>query len=106
MVAKKKKLRTEIATLNTTNVPIRSYQDPLLRPIQNKLKTKRPSPFDGLKKNFQRFFIKIRYYQKFYQQNLPFDFNKVQDTIINIIENVSKWKEPLFQDFLENDSNN
>ena len=93
LVAKKEELRAEIATLNTTelpNVPIHRHQDPLLRPIQNKLKTKRPPLFDGLKKNLQRFLIGTRYYQRFYQQSLSFDSNKVQNVIVNIIGNVSK----------------
>ncbi len=65
LVAKRKKLRTEIATLNTTgpsNISIRRHQDPLLRPTRDKLKAKRPLPFDSSKENFQKFFIKIRYY--------------------------------------------
>ena len=33
LVAKKEKLRAEIATLNAINVLIRGYQDPFLRPI-------------------------------------------------------------------------
>ena len=70
LVVKRKKLRIEIVILNATgppNVLIRRYQDPFLRLTQDKLKTKRPLPFDGLKKNFQRFFTGIRYYQEFYQ---------------------------------------
>ncbi len=54
LVVKRKKLRTEIVALNTTrlfNVPIRSHQNPFIKLIQNKLKTKRPPPFDNLKKN-------------------------------------------------------
>jgi len=69
LVAKRKELRAEIVTLNVAgppNIPIHSYQNPLLRPTQDKLKVKKPSLFDSLKKNFQRFFIGIRYYQKFY----------------------------------------
>ena len=80
LVVKRKELRAKIITLNVagpTNVLIHSHQNPLLRPTRNKLKAKRPPSFNNLKKNFQKFFIRIRYYQRFYQQNLPFDFNKV-----------------------------
>jgi len=90
LITKREELRTEIVVLNITNVPIRGHQDPLLGPTQNKLKTKRPPPFDNLKKNLQKFLTKTRYYQRFYQQNLPLDSDKVQDTIVNIIENISK----------------
>ncbi len=51
LVVKKKELRTKIAALNAINVPVYSYQDPLLRPIRDKLKAKRLPPFDDLKKN-------------------------------------------------------
>ncbi len=61
LIVKREKLRTEIATLNAANVPVRSYQDPFLRPIQDKLKAKRSPPFDSLKENLQRFFIRIQY---------------------------------------------
>src|SRR6266699_1069844 len=91
LIAKREELRTEIATLNAVglfNAPVRSHQDPLLNQGRDKLKTKRPPPFDDMKKNLQRFFIGTRYYQGFYQQNLSFDFNKVQDIIVNIIEDV------------------
>ncbi len=67
LVTKREELRAEIAILNTVNVPIRNYQDPLLRSTQDKFKVKRPLFFDNLKKNFQKFFIRIRYYQRFYQ---------------------------------------
>ncbi len=80
LVAKKKEFRTEIAVLNIAgfpNVPVCKHQNLLLRPTRDKLKIKRPSPFDSLKKNFQRFFIRIRYYQGFYQQSLPFDSDKI-----------------------------
>ncbi len=109
LVVKREELRAEIITLNAagfSNVPIRRYQNPLLRPTRDKLKVKRPVSFDNIKKNFQRFFTKTRYYQRFYQQNLPFDSNKIQDIIVNIIKDVSKQEEPLFQDFLEYDSDN
>ena len=69
LIAKREELRAEIATLNTTglpNVPIRGYQDPFLKPTQDKFKAKRPPLFDSLKENFQRFFTKTRYYQGFY----------------------------------------
>ncbi len=69
LVAKRKELRAEIIALNaagSSNIPIRGYQDPLLRSTQDKLKVKRPSPFDGTKENLQRFFIRTRYYQRFY----------------------------------------
>ncbi len=65
LIAKKKELRAEIVILNATrpsNVPIRRYQDPFPRPTRDKLKVKRPTPFDSTKKNFQRFFTKTRYY--------------------------------------------
>ncbi len=106
LVAKREELQAEIVALNITNVPIRGHQDLLLRPTQDKLKAKRPPPFDSLKENLQRFFIGTRYYQGFYQQSLPLDSDKVQDVIVNIVEDVSKWEEPLFRDFLKNDSDN
>ncbi len=56
LIAKKKELRAEIVVLNAANVPIRNHQDPFLRSTQDKLKVKRSSPFDSLKKNFQRVF--------------------------------------------------
>ena len=80
LVVKRKELRAEIVVLNAVkppNVLVRGYQDPFLRPIRDKFKAKRPTPFDGIKENFQRFFIKIRYYQGFYQQSLPFDSDKI-----------------------------
>jgi len=55
LVVKREKLRAEITTLyaaGPSNIPIRRYQDPLLKPIQNKLKAKRPPSFNSLKKNF------------------------------------------------------
>ncbi len=93
LIAKRKELRTKIAALYTagsSNILVRGHQDPLLKPIWNKFKTKRLPPFDNLKENLQKFFIKTRYYQEFYQQSLPFDSDKVQDAIINIIEDISK----------------
>ncbi len=80
LVTKKEEFQTEIAVLHATrssNVPVYRYQDPLLKPIQNKLKAKRPLLFDNLKENLQKFFIRIRYYQRFYQQNLSLDSDKV-----------------------------
>ena len=74
--------------------------------MRNKLKIKRLLSFNSLKENFQRFFIKIQYYQRFYQQSLPFDSNKIQNVIINIIGDISKWREPLLRNFLKNDSDN
>ncbi len=69
LVAKREEFRTEIAVLNVaglSNILIYGYQDPFLRPTQDKLKAKRPLLFNGLKENFQRFFIRTRYYQGFY----------------------------------------
>ncbi len=65
LVVKKEEFWTEIAILNTagpSNILIRSYQDPFLKPTQDKLKTKRPPPFNNLKENLQKFFTKTRYY--------------------------------------------
>jgi len=90
LVIKKEELWAEIAALNIINVLVRSHQNPFLRPIRDKFKTKRPLPFDNLKENLQKFFIRIRYYQRFYQQNLLFDFDKIQNIIINIIKDISK----------------
>ncbi|SRR6266566_1634012 len=69
LVIKRKELRTKIAVLNIIrfiNILICRYQNLFLRLIQDKFKVKRPLPFDNLKKNFQKFFIKTRYYQRFY----------------------------------------
>ncbi len=69
LVVKRKEFRTEIVTLYTagpSNVPVRRYQNPLLRLTQDKFKVKKSSSFDGLKENFQKFFIRTRYYQGFY----------------------------------------
>ena len=52
LVIKREELRAEIAVLNTVNALIRNHQDPFLGPIRDKFKVKRPSFFDGLKKNF------------------------------------------------------
>ncbi len=65
LVVKRKELRIEIVTINTigfSKPSIHRYQNPSLRLIQDKFKAKKPPLFDSLKKNFQRFFIKIRYY--------------------------------------------
>ncbi len=62
LVIKREELRAEIAVLNTVNALIRNHQDPFLGPIRDKFKVKRLLFFDGLKKNFQKFFIKTRYY--------------------------------------------
>ncbi len=54
LIIKREELRTEIAVLNATgssNILVRSHQDPLLRPTRDKLKAKRPPPFNSLKKN-------------------------------------------------------
>ena len=70
LIIKKEELRAEIVVLNATgssNILIRNYQDPFLKPIQNKLKAKRPLFFADLKENLQKIFIRIRYYQRFYQ---------------------------------------
>ncbi len=93
LIVKREELRAEIAALYAVrlfNIPIRRYQDPLLKLIRDKFKAKRLSFFDSLKKNLQKFFTKIRYYQKFYQQNLSFDSNKIQDVIVNIMKDVLK----------------
>ncbi len=64
LIAKRKELRAKIAALYTaelSNILIRGYQDPLLKPIQNKFKIKRPPLFNSLKKNLQKSFtIKIK----------------------------------------------
>ena len=95
LIVKREEFQAEIAALNVVNIPIRSYQNPFLKPTRNKLKAKRPSPFDSLKENFQKFFIRTRYYQGFYQQSLSFDSDKIQDTIVNIVKDTLKWREPL-----------
>ncbi len=80
LIAKREELRTKIVALNITgplNVLIYGYQNLFLKPIQDKFKAKKLSFFDGLKENLQGFFTKTRYYQGFYQQSLPFDFNKI-----------------------------
>ncbi len=69
LIVKKKEFRAEIVVLNITgffNVLICKYQNLFLKLIQDKFKVKRLLSFNSLKENFQRFFIKIRYYQGFY----------------------------------------
>ena len=74
-VTKKEELQAELteaaAATPTTNIQT------FITIAYNKLKAKRPLPFDRTKETFQRFFIKTHYYYKFYNQNLPFDLNKV-----------------------------
>ncbi len=80
LVAKKKELRTEIVVLNAAgppNILICSHQNLFLRLTRDKFKAKRLLSFDGLKENLQRFFTKTRYYQRFYQQSLLFDSDKI-----------------------------
>ncbi len=63
LVAKREKLRTELmetATALTTNIQIP------ITIVYDKLKAKRPPPFDRIKETFQRFFIGTCYYYKFY----------------------------------------
>ncbi len=62
LVAKRKKLRTEIAILNTINIPIYGHQDPRLKLIRYKFKAKRSPLFNNLKKNLQKFLIETQYY--------------------------------------------
>ncbi len=69
LVVKRKKLRVEIVTMNVArffNVLIYGQKDLFLRSIQDKLKAKRLILFDNTKKTLQKFFIKIRYYQRIY----------------------------------------
>ncbi len=80
LIAKREELRAEITVLNAvgpSNAPVRGYQDPLLNQGRDKLKAKRPPPFDNTKENLQGFLIRTRYYQGFYQQNLSFNSNKI-----------------------------
>jgi len=69
LVVKREEFRTEIIALNaigSLNVFIRGYQDLFLRLTQDKFKVKRLVSFDSIKKNLQKFFTEIRYYQGFY----------------------------------------
>ena len=62
LVAKREELRTELeatrAMLAATPAIANTGRD--------KFKAKRLLPFDGVKENFQPFFTKTRYYQRFY----------------------------------------
>ncbi len=58
--------------------------------MRNKLKAKKLPFFNNLKKNLQKFFTGIRYYQRFYQQNLSFNSKKIQNIIVNIIKDALK----------------
>jgi hypothetical protein len=62
LVAKKEELRTKLATTRAmpTTTPTTVNTD------RDKLKAKRPPPFDGAKENLQLFLIKTQYYQGFY----------------------------------------
>ena len=72
-VVKREELRTEFeATRATLAVALAATNTG-----RDKLKAKRPLPFDGAKENLQPFLTETRYYQGFYQQNLPFDSDKV-----------------------------
>ncbi len=54
LVIKREELRVEIAAMNaagSSNAPVRSQQDLFLGLARDKLKAKRPSLFNGLKKN-------------------------------------------------------
>ncbi len=87
LVVKREELQaelTETAAAPTTNAQI------LTIIVYNKLKAKRPPPFNETKETLQRFFIKTRYYHRFYNQNLPFDSDKIQNAIVNIVGNALK----------------
>ncbi len=65
LVVKREEFWAEIAMINATgssNAPIHSQQDPLLKLARDKFKAKRPPLFNGLKENLQGFFTRIRYY--------------------------------------------
>ena len=86
-MTKREELRTELietVTAFTTNTQTS------INIVQNKLKAKRPPPFDKTKETLQRFLIKTYYYYKFYNQSLPFDLDKIQDTIANITRDTLK----------------
>ena len=73
LVAKREELQTELEA--TRAIPTVA---PAVTNIgRDKLKAKRLLPFDGAKENLQPFLIRARYYQGFYRQSLPFDFDKV-----------------------------
>ena len=62
LIVKRKELRAEIVVLNVVksfNIPIYGYQDLLLNQGRDKFKAKGLFSFDNIKKNFQRFFIRI-----------------------------------------------
>ena len=61
-VAKREELQTEFATTKAILAAIPT----IANTNRNRLKAKRPPPFDGTKKNLQLFFIRIQYYQGFY----------------------------------------
>jgi hypothetical protein len=73
LVAKREELRTELEA--TRAIP--AVAPTIANTGRDKLKAKRPLPFDGAKENLQLFLIGTRYYQGFYWQSLPFDFDKV-----------------------------
>ncbi len=71
LIVKKEELRTKIAALNqvgpsniVTIVVILSFG-------YDKLKAKRPFPFDGLKENLQRFFTGINFYNSLISIYIP-----------------------------------
>lgn len=99
LVAKREELRAELETTRAMTAATANTG-------RDKLKAKRPPPFDGAKENLQPFLTGTRYYQGFYQQSLPFDFDKVQDAIANMTGEALAWAEPLLRDFLENDTDN
>jgi hypothetical protein len=73
LVAKREELRTELEATRAMPTVTLAIADT----ARDKLKAKRPLPFDGTKENLQPFFTGIRYYQGFYRQSLSFDFDKV-----------------------------
>jgi hypothetical protein len=79
LVAKREELQTELEATKAipAATPTTANTD------RDKLKAKKPLPFDKAKENLQPFLTKTQYYQGFYQQNLPFDSDKIQDTIAN-----------------------
>ncbi len=102
-IVKREELQTELTeavTVFTINVQI-----PIII-VYDKLKAKRLPPFDGTKETLQGFFTETRYYYKFYNQNLSFDSNKIQNAITNIVGNALKWTELLLKNFFKNDLDN
>jgi hypothetical protein len=61
-VAKREELRTELAAIRAILVATPT----IANTGRDKLKAKRPPPFDGAKENLQLFLIRTRYYQRFY----------------------------------------